>query len=128
MPRDKENHNAWERTWRQKNPEKARARNAKQRSNPGYKAKMRAYQKKHHFRSTYGISVEQFDSMIEQQAGLCAICTKPMKPGHDTHIDHCHETNKVRAILCQRCNRGIGHFYDDTALISAAVKYLEVHQ
>lgn len=78
----------------------------------------------------YGITPEQFDEMVENQAGVCAICAGPLEDsrGFRPHVDHSHKTGKVRGILCGRCNHGIGHFRDDPAIIIAALAYLNLHQ
>src|SRR6266404_271849 len=78
-------------------------------------------------RRDYDISLEQFDAMLELQAGLCAICSQPMQPGKHTHIDHDHATGNVRSLLCGLCNKGLGHFRDDQALCQAAAQYLHAH-
>ncbi len=75
----------------------------------------------------YGISIEQFNAMLESQKGACAICTDAMQPGKDTSVDHCHKTGKVRALLCQNCNIGIGQLRDDPLLAEAAARYLRRH-
>jgi len=54
----------------------------------------------------YGITVAEYRSMVEQQAGLCALCGQPPK-GRRLAIDHNHETGKVRGLLCHLCNRGL---------------------
>lgn len=76
-------------------------------------------------RRTYGITIEQFEEMLEVQAGLCAICTEPMVPGKGTHVDHCHSTGRVRGLLCQHCNRGLGYFRDSPLLLEGAAPYLK---
>lgn len=59
--------------------------------------------------------------MIENQKGLCLICTeKPEK----LFIDNCHETGKVRGLLCSSCNTGIGMLKDDPDVLRAAISYL----
>jgi hypothetical protein len=69
----------------------------------------------------YGISETTFWALIHNQGGLCAIC----KSGSATDIDHCHETNAVRGILCMYCNRGLGQFEDSPDRLRAAAFYLE---
>ena len=77
-------------------------------------------------RYTYGIDQAQLDAMIERQSGLCAICGGPPNgPGKRLHIDHCHDTNKVRGLLCGKCNTAIGLLDHDPDRLRAAVKYLK---
>lgn len=76
----------------------------------------------------YGITVEQWDEMFEAQGGKCAICREPETTGKGRlHVDHHHGNGKVRSLLCDHCNRGIGCFRDDPALLSAAIDYLASH-
>lgn len=76
-------------------------------------------------RRRYGISPEDFQGMLEAQAGLCAICCEPMRPGRWTHVDHNHETGRVRGLLCHSCNLGIGHLKEDPLRFDAASSYVE---
>lgn len=64
--------------------------------------------------------------MLEAQGGRCAICgTTGWGGKYGTPvIDHCHRTGKVRGILCQKCNVGLGKFGDTTHLLDAAIRYL----
>lgn len=74
----------------------------------------------------YGVGHGTYDTMLAAQDGKCAIC-ETITPGVRLvrfHIDHCHKTEKVRGLLCEHCNRGIGHFKDDPALLRRAIKYL----
>jgi hypothetical protein len=77
-------------------------------------------------RALYGLEPADFDAMLENQAGLCAVCCKAMTPGNDTNIDHCHETGRIRGLLCRRCNSGLGHLQDSLLFVSGAAVYLQV--
>ena len=88
------------------------------------KVKPKLLRKKHHLKAVYGISLEAYEHMLASQSGLCAICKGPPMSGKTLHVDHDHETDVVRGLLCQRCNLAIGHFQDDTSVLLAAVNYL----
>lgn len=81
--------------------------------------------KDHKLRSTYGVPLGTYDRLLAEQGGKCAICGTDTPGGRgDFHVDHCHETGKVRGLLCRSCNVGIGHFnHSKEALVSAA-RYL----
>lgn len=59
--------------------------------------------RKHWLRKAYGLTPEQYDDMLRAQGGVCAICKKPPK-GNRLHVDHCHETGRIRGLLCVSCN------------------------
>ena len=82
----------------------------------------------------YGITQEEFDTLYEEQIGMCAIChTALKKPWSDAQkklphvvaIDHNHITNTVRGLLCRQCNLGLGNFKDDLWRLKNAITYLE---
>ncbi len=74
----------------------------------------------------YGITLEQYNSMFEKQGGACFICKKPQSELKKTlAVDHCHRSGKVRSLLCAPCNKGLGCFKDNPALIKIAAAYLE---
>jgi hypothetical protein len=77
----------------------------------------------------YGITAAQFSQMLSDQGGVCAICQTPDWPAPSgqagPHVDHDHVTGKVRGILCQSCNHGLGKFKDDPKRLRAAADYLE---
>jgi hypothetical protein len=77
-----------------------------------------------HRRVVYGLTYEAFESMLAAQSGQCALCAKPMFP---PHVDHDHVTGKIRSLLCGLCNRGLGHFKDDPAVLTAAAAYVQRH-
>lgn len=60
-------------------------------------------------RYKYGITVKQYNEMLSDQQGECAICRRP--PGkRKLSVDHCHESGRVRALLCAACNRSVGYY------------------
>lgn len=81
-------------------------------------------------RREYGLTPEAVETMRLEQDGACAICTQPFgeRVGERMHIDHCHETGRVRALLCHNCNLGLGHFRDKVDLLVKAAGYLTQHR
>jgi hypothetical protein len=69
--------------------------------------------------------------MHEKQGHVCAICggrntySCTKKVDYDLYVDHCHSTGKVRGLLCNHCNRGIGLFKDDISNLERAILYLK---
>jgi len=83
---------------------------------------------------SYGVDAQRYQDMLAAQNGCCAICKKqetaPDKANgkiKNLAVDHDHKTGAVRALLCSTCNRAIGLFNDDTALLDAAKAYLQSH-
>jgi hypothetical protein len=75
----------------------------------------------YHLKHRYGIGADDFDRMVAEQGGVCAICGRP----DPEHVDHDHETGAVRGILCFNCNGGLGQFRDDIDALQCAAVYLE---
>ena len=77
---------------------------------------------KYNLKRNYGLDLQTYEGLVDKQAGLCAICqTKPEK----LVVDHCHKTGRVRGLLCDPCNTGIGRLQDDVLIVAAALKYLQ---
>mgnify|MGYP006921286330 CR=1 FL=1 len=79
-------------------------------------------------RQRYGMTLEDYDAMLEAQGGVCAICAKPPRgksKGRRLYVDHCHDTKIVRGLLCAGCNTALGQFYHDPAIFARAIAYLE---
>lgn len=89
----------------------------------------RRRQREARLRANYDLTPIEFDLLLALQGGSCAICGtgEPGGISRQWAIDHNHLTNRVRGILCHKCNRGIGHFNDDIGLLRAASSYLEAH-
>lgn len=77
-------------------------------------------------RRKYDIDLDTYQHLLELQGGLCGICTKPLVPGKETHLDHCHATGAVRGVLCSTCNKALGLFRDDATVMSSAVDYINL--
>ena len=131
---------AHSRAWYAAHKEEVAAQRRRYRQDPDNAEKIRAYnrawyaaQKKlegwarrsrnSRLRSNYGLSIEDYNALLAQQGGACAICRK--QPEQRLCVDHCHVTKKVRRLLCRRCNLGIGYFRDDPGLLRLAAAYLE---
>jgi hypothetical protein len=74
----------------------------------------------------YGLTKEDYLEMLKFQNGVCAICCNPEKKKR-LAVDHCHNTGKIRGLLCTRCNTSIGRFNDDVELLQKAIDYLKTH-
>lgn len=72
-----------------------------------------------------GFSVELYDQLSSIQENRCGICEQTVEGNLD--IDHDHLTGKIRALLCRRCNLGLGYFLDNVDLLAKAQQYLEHH-
>lgn len=68
--------------------------------------------------------MEDFRKMEADQGGCCKICGGPPNGKGLFHIDHDHQTGKIRGLLCATCNVGLGSFKDDKELLHKAITYL----
>ena len=79
-------------------------------------------------KAKYGLTLEDYDELLESQGGVCAICNKPSHNYRRLAVDHDHETGAIRGLLCDKCNRGLGYFKDNRTTLLKAIEYLENHQ
>src|SRR5690606_1697799 len=77
----------------------------------------------------YKIDLKTYNSLLERQDSKCKICKisieghqKRKGTNHYFAVDHCHETGRIRGLLCFKCNMGLGYFNDDRNLLKEAVK------
>lgn len=84
--------------------------------------------------SKFNITYEDYVKLRRYQKNQCAICSNKLssydsrqKVQRRLSLDHCHKTNKVRGLLCNQCNLGLGFFKDSIDLFEAAIKYLKAH-
>lgn len=77
--------------------------------------------------SRYGMSLTEYDLLLDAQGGGCAICgaRHADSASRALAVDHCHDSDVVRGLLCSACNRAIGNFKNRPDLLRAAAAYLE---
>jgi hypothetical protein len=116
------------RRWRAANRDRVKANNA------AYAERHPERKKRDHrqwWLRLYGLTQEDYAALLAAQDGVCAICQQPeryidARTGEPRRlaVDHDHETNRVRGLLCGRCNRSIGQFADDHERLMRASDYL----
>lgn len=126
------------RRWRLANPEKDRQlkQDYYRRKHPEVKRHNREGEslRARNLRKRFGISLEQYEAMFRSQNGLCAICKHPeRRKGKDGNVlplcvDHDHETQRIRQLLCGDCNTAIGLMKDDVLRLNAASEYILRHR
>lgn len=105
----REEYNAYQRDWRQKNPDVDHE-----------------YQRRSRYKQKYGITTEHYDALLALQNGKCALCDN----GPETerykrlNVDHCHETGAIRGLLCTSCNHALGRLGDTAARMERVLAYL----
>lgn len=102
-PRGQATHRAASKRWREAHKERHADNNAKWK---------------------YGVEHGTYATLFAKQSGRCAICDSSPADDARLHIDHCHDTGRIRGLLCNRCNNGIGRFKHDVTLLSRAIAYL----
>jgi len=91
--------------------------------------KMREHQRRSMLKRKYSMTLEDYDAMLANQGGVCAICgTTDTAPWDHFAVDHCHQSGNVRGLLCQGCNTCIGRVDDNTETLRKAIRYLENHR
>lgn len=118
---------------READPEFMERKRAYQRAwaaKPENKRRFPGYYKKYRLRAEYGLSLEQYQAMRDEQCGTCALCHR-VDSGRpkwkDLVVDHDHSTGRVRALLCHQCNMVLGHSGDNPALLRKMADYIESH-
>lgn len=84
-----------------------------------------------HLRAEYGINLRNLRDLLRDCANTCPICRTGIadlgRSGEAAHVDHCHETGKLRGVLCSKCNRALGLMGDSVDNLKRAVQYLKRH-
>ena len=94
------------------------------------KNKERLSKKTHiqHLLRTHGLTIAMHDQMKIKQSNKCELCGNEPKLKRQLCVDHCHKTNRVRALLCDRCNTTIGQMEESIELFEKAILYLKKYQ
>jgi hypothetical protein len=100
-------------------------------------ARMREYRKRNplvfkrlELKKQFGITLEEYDALLEKQNGKCAICKQEERAlrsngaAFGLAVDHCHTSRRVRGLLCGKCNRALGGFADSPQILRNAIEYL----
>lgn len=97
--------------------------------NPELWSKRKLAVRKSHLKRHYGMTIADWNVMLEGQNSCCQICKTHIDscPHKQLMVDHCHATGKVRALLCDFCNTALGKFKDSPQLLREAADYLERH-
>jgi len=74
----------------------------------------------------FKLSVDQYESLLLKQIGVCAICKQEDETGRRLAVDHNHKTGEIRGLLCGRCNKAIGLIDDSIERLDAMRGYLSV--
>ena len=130
--KNKERENALAREYHARNREKVLLNQKKYRkNNPEIIKKLRnkhkptpETQRVRRLKHRYKLHAHEFDLLVLLQGNACAICRKIFE-GKNCHVDHNHETGKVRGLLCHNCNVGIGSLQDSASLLRIAASYIE---
>src|ERR687897_357738 len=78
-----------------------------------------------YLKARYGVTPERYEAMKAAFEGRCPICQTPHTDDVSPHVDHCHDTERVRGLLCRGCNLGLGYFRENPEALRRAVDYLE---
>ena len=139
---NREAYNAKMREWGRANSERLnREKRERLKNDPVYAEKIRSQERRRNaenpervrntnLKTIYGITLDCYRKMYEQQGGKCAICGD-LKPDHGKAglvVDHCHTAGHIRELLCANCNQALGKFRDNPVILQNAIAYLEKHR
>lgn len=85
----------------------------------------REMDRRSNLKQQYGITLEEYNYMVADQDGRCALCQVPFSAKAKPHVDHDHSTGEIRGVLCHLCNVGVGHFRECSWTLQQAIAYLQ---
>ena len=110
--KNKERYKAYRLKWATENPEEKKLAD-----------------RRYWLKNGYGITLEEFERLLNNQKGICPVCGLPFKEGGKRRpfIDHSHETGQVRGLLHHKCNSLLGFADEDIRILTGAIEYLKRH-
>jgi len=109
------------------NPEKAKLKAKRWAADNPEKRSAISYA--HRLKRDFNMTLEEYHELLLSQSNQCKICGSEGRGGrskiYKLFVDHCHKTNKIRGLLCMKCNSAIGYFEDDASRMRSAIQYLE---
>ena len=101
----------------------------------GQQAHKKADRKRGRYRllNRYGLTLADYNLMLASQDNTCAACKEPERRVYKGRIrplsvDHCHDTGKVRALLCYGCNSALGFLHDKSTYVEKLLTYIQLHE
>lgn len=139
---DRDMYNAYMREWNSKNRERLnKERRERLKNDPEYAERIRLADrernaanpeksKESNLKLNYGITLNDYKRMLEEQNNCCKICGihKDNAGVKGLVVDHCHNEGHIRGLLCGKCNTGLGQFKDDISLLQKAIEYLSLKE
>lgn len=121
--------NKYQLKWLAKNPDYHKEYYKKNAARYIAKSRRRYKEKREEIRderlqALYDITLSAYTDMLASQNGACKICKRAPTANQILAVDHCHTTGRVRGLLCNNCNNGLGRFKDNTYLLQSAIDYL----
>ncbi len=93
---------------------------------PAYREHSSIMQVRRQREQRLGVTHDKYTALLEEQAGVCAICGNSRRRA--LAVDHDHVTSAIRGLLCDRCNPMLGYAHDSIAILEAAIEYLKRNQ
>jgi hypothetical protein len=114
-----------QRKWAKANPDKMKEIERKRRERYKSDPKLKLKERNRGLLRKYGITDEEYLKMLEKQNGVCKLCRRPPNE-KKFHVDHCHETGRIRGVLCHQCNWYLGVIERDVEILDRIKGYLEL--
>lgn len=106
------------RAWREKHIKEKK-------KDPNFVLSTQERMKKNALWNMYRLTFEEYNKLLKEQNYKCKICNTSIENTSEAQVDHCHDTGKIRGLLCRKCNVGLGCFQDNLDLFRKAMEYLE---